>query len=93
MYLEGYLIVKKVKFKGSARFVQKKPALNKDEISIAIYCNIPDELFLKPQLSFNITVPKEAVPKKEISAEVVGNIQQIIQQNLGIEVQLISPNN
>jgi len=93
--LSGYLVVKKGSrtWKTSARFVQKAPSLSPNEISIKIPCNLPDELFTRPQLKFNIDVPKEAVPQKEITAEVVGNIQELIKQNLGIDIKLISETN
>jgi|GEM_PF-2465383 len=91
--LQGYLVVKKKLQpygKLSARFVHKAPALAKDEISIKIECNIPNELFSRPQLKFNLNIPKEAIPQKEINAEVVGNIQDLIQKNMGIEVTLVA---
>lgn len=92
MDLSGYLVVKKGERWNSnnARFVKKKPALSSREIAIKIECEIPDALFYQPQLKFKISVPKEAVPQKEISAEVVGNIQELIQQNTGFEVKLIT---
>lgn len=90
--LSGYLVVAKGKqyWKVSGRFVTKAPALASNEIAIKIECNLPDELFTRPQLKFKIDVPKEAVPQKEISADVSGNIKDLIQQNLGIDITLIA---
>lgn len=96
MKLTGYLIIKKGKsnWKGNtARFVKTTPRLDPNEISIRLECEIPDALFTVPQLKFNIQVPNEAVPQKEINAEVVGNIQQLIQQSTGFEVKLIVQSN
>lgn len=91
MQLSGYLVIQKQRFgKTNARFVKTSPGLRSNEISVKLECEIPDALFTVPQLKFNITVPKEAVPKKEINAEVIGNIQQLIQQSTGFEVKLIA---
>lgn len=91
--LDGYLILtinRQRHGQLSARFVSKSPALDRSEIAVKIKVDIPKEFFERPQLQFNISVPDEAVPKQEITAEVVGNIQNLIQQNLGIDVKLIS---
>jgi hypothetical protein len=91
MQLSGYLVITKGKgWKNSAKFVKTAPSLRSNEISVKLECEIPDALFTVPQLKFNIKVPKEAVPQKEISADVVGNIQQLIQQSTGFEVKLIA---
>ena len=93
MKLSGYLVVKKPnKSWGNpiARFVKKAPALDPKEISIKVECNIPDELFTRPQLKFKIDIPKESIPQKEITADVIGNIQELIQSNLGIGIKLIA---
>lgn len=91
--LSGYLIVSKSRpryWKVSGRFVSKAPALGSNEIAIKVECNLPDELFTRPQLKFKIDVPKEAVHLKEINAEVIGNVKDIIQNNLGISITLIA---
>lgn len=92
MKLSGYLVVRQPKGwrTPTAKFVVKKPAIDSNEIAIKIECNIPDELFTRPQLKFIIDIPKEAVHQKEISAEVVGNIKELIQQNTGLEIKLIT---
>lgn len=95
MNLSGYLVIKKSEHRygsgaGSAKFVSKKPTVAANEIAVKIECNIPDELFSRPQLKFQIDIPKEAVPQKEISAEVIGNLKELIQQNTGLTISLIS---
>jgi len=52
--------------------------------------SLPDELFSRPQLKFKIDIPKEAVPQKEINAEVAGNIQQLIKDNMGIQLTIVA---
>lgn len=95
MKLSGFLVVKKgINFGGdSARFVKTQPSLGPREISIKLECEIPNEMFVAPQLKFKINVPPEAVPQKEISAEVVGNIQEIIKQNTGLSITLFTQEN
>jgi len=91
MNLSGYLVVKKLqRWKANARFVQKAPALDSNEIAIKVEVNLPDELFSRPQLKFKIDIPKEAVPQKEINAEVAGNIQQLIKDNMGIQLTIVA---
>lgn len=93
MTLEGYLVIKKAN-RGwnnlTARFSKTNPSLDSGEISVKIECELPNELFERPQLKFKIDIPKGAVPQKEITADVRGNIQELIQQNLGITVTLVS---
>lgn len=95
MKLSGYLVVKKAKGhrEPTARFVKTAPGLDYNEISIKVECNLPDELFTRPQLKFKIDIPQESIPQKEITAEVIGNVQELIQSNLGIEIKLISETN
>lgn len=93
MKLSGYLVVKKARKhygEPTARFVKTAPSLDVNEISVKVECNLPDELFTRPQLKFKIDIPKESVPQKEITAEVIGNVQELIQSNLGIEIKLIA---
>lgn len=94
MNLEGYLVVTKHvnKYGLAGRFTKNKPALAANEIAIRVSCDIPLALFSRPALKFNISIPKEAVPQREITAEVVGNIQELIQQNTGFDVKLITEN-
>lgn len=92
MELSGYLVIKKgERWKSTnARFCKTKPSLSPNEIAVKIECEIPDQLFTRPELKFKIKVPKEAVPQREISAEVIGNVEDLIKQNMGFDVRLIS---
>lgn len=94
--LEGYLIVGKAKQrygKLTGKFVTKSPALASNEIAIKVKVSLPEELFTRPQLKFNINIPEEAVPQKEIDAEVIGNIKELVEVGLGMEIHLISNTN
>jgi len=70
--VSGYLVVsKKQKQWGvSCRFTSKKPSLGPNEIAVNLEMEIPDDLFIRPQLKFSIKILKEASLQREITAEV-----------------------
>lgn len=64
------------------------PKLDADEVAVKVNLELPDALFDKPSLEAKIVVPKEAVSKPVITADVIDNVQDIIKQNTGFEVRL-----
>jgi hypothetical protein len=73
----------------SSRMTKGNPnTLDFDEIAVKVAIEIPDQLFERPDFQAQITVPKEAVNQPIINTAVIENIQNIIQQNIGIEVRL-----
>ncbi len=88
MQISKYLVIKKCSvWKASARITDKKPSLHPDEIAIYLSINIPDTLFQRPALKAEIKIEEKLVPA-QISADVIDNIQQIIQENLNVKVEL-----
>lgn len=88
MQVNKYLIIKKFSgWKAAARITDKKPSLHPDEIAIYLSINIPDTLFQRPALKAEIKIEDKLVPA-QISADVIDNIQQIIQENLNIKVEI-----
>jgi hypothetical protein len=88
MQISKYLIVKKCNsWKASARVTDKKPSLHPDEVAIYLTINIPDTLFQRPALKAEIKIDENTVPS-QISAEVIDNVKQIIQDNLGMTIEI-----
>lgn len=89
--LEGYLIVKKSGRKYGtcvARWSTKKPALKSDEVAVKIGMEMPDEVFIKPQLQATIKVPSSAVSKPVISAEIQDNIREAVMRSTGVDLTI-----
>jgi hypothetical protein len=85
MKISFYLIVNS---KGTVKTTKNRPGLNWDEISMKVNLELPAGLFQKPQLSADIKIPDEAATPTEITADVVENVRQAIEQASGMEVKL-----
>lgn len=88
MKIQNYLIVKS---NGSVRVTKNKPALDFSEIAIHLNINVPDSLFKKPQLSATIDIQESQITPQVITAEIADNIRDLVQQNLGIELKIVQP--
>jgi hypothetical protein len=58
------------------------------EVAIKVTVNVPDALFERPQLQARIVVPDSAVSKPVIDATVLDNIQQVLNQQLGLDIRV-----
>lgn len=72
----------------TTRTCKSQPDLKYNEISIKCNLELPDEIFKKPVLTASIVVPDKAINRKPIDAELTNNIEQVLQQNLGMEIKL-----
>ncbi len=77
-----------VNSRGSVRTTKKRPALELDEISIALNLELPDALFTRPQLSADIKIPDEAAATEIISTEVVEDVREAVKQATGMELNI-----
>lgn len=96
VHVEGFLAIG-VSFKRWAqgdtprvRFTKNKPALDADEIAIAIKLELPVGLFKKPTLNATLVVPPEKAPT-ELSIEMQSDIARIIREQTGIHVTISAP--
>ncbi|HEX9987058.1 MAG TPA: hypothetical protein VGE45_01065 [Chloroflexia bacterium] len=80
-----YLVVTR---NGAVDVYKKTPSVRADQVSVRCQLQIPQALFERPHLSATIVVPEEAARPTEISAEVLGNWQEAIQQATGLDIQL-----
>jgi hypothetical protein len=87
---EFYLAVKKKRGWSAltARLTNKSPSLVSGEVAIKVTVNVPDALFERPQLQARIVVPDSAVSKPVIDATVLDNIQQVLNQQLGLDIRV-----
>lgn len=85
MIVNFYLIVNK---NGAVRTVKTSPSLAFNEIAIQLSLNLPAQLFMKPKLTAEITIPPEAAAPEILPVEVVDNVRDAIQQATGLAVQL-----
>lgn len=90
MQISQYIIVKKKSgYRGYAsRMTKSSPALASNEVAVKVMLELPDAIFEKPTFEAKVVVPKDAISKPVIEAEVVDNVQDIIKQNTGFDVKL-----
>ncbi len=62
--------------------------MSSDEVAIFLRIELPNALFEKPQLIADIKVPASAVPKNEITAEVIDNVEEAIKTATGLEMRV-----
>ena len=89
MKIKRFLVIgKKPRQKAMARLSVNPPSMESHEVAIQLTIDVPDELFVKPQLSAQITVPKDAISPPVIDAEVVDNIQAVVSKELGVNLEI-----
>ena len=89
MQINRFLIIGKEKNrKASARLTTNKPYLNSHEIAVALKLDIPDELFIRPQLEASIKVDPKNVNPVVIESEVINNIKETISKELGVDLSI-----
>ena len=95
MKISQYIIIKKNERWSrqgyfNSRLTQKKPALAANEVAVRVELDLPDAVFSKPAFEATIKVPESAVSKPVINAEVIDNVENIIQQTTGFTVKLVA---
>lgn len=75
--------------KPSVRVVKTLPRCDPHEIPIWINVALPESLFKRPRLQASIQVPESQAPIT-ITPEVQQNIAQVVQEQLGIHLQISS---
>ena len=88
---EGYLCFKpsgRAFGQLASRMTKTRPGLHPNEIAVSISVELPDGLFDQPQLSASITIPEDKVGCPTIAAEVVDNIQEVVQEKLGVALTI-----
>lgn len=91
MNIECYLIIHRPKgqyVKPRIRMTAKQPSLQSRERAVKVSLQMPDALWEEPELRASIVVPDDAVSKPVIDAQVLDNIQEILNQQLGINLQI-----
>lgn len=85
MTIQKYLVINN---RGSARIVERVPALKGNEVAMRLELSLPDELFQRPIVKASISIPKTAVPQVKLDATVTDNVQRIIQEVTGLEMHV-----
>lgn len=91
MKLKRYLVIKK---NGSTRVTKQAPSIEWDEVYMLLNIEIPDKVFDRPLLQATITIDDKAIQPALITAEVVSDVENIIETRTGFEVKMevINPN-
>ena len=98
--LSFYLVIKRTKqYRYSTgnlsvvKTTRTAPAIKANEIAIKINMKLPETLFERPQLQANINIDEKKVSPKIIEADVLENITEIVEQQLGIDltINLVEP--
>ena len=86
--IEGYCYMI-INSKGRVRTTKHKPDLQYDEVAVRLAFALPEIMFARPLLQAKVSVSEAAVAPREISPEVVINTAELIEQQLGMKVQLV----
>jgi hypothetical protein len=66
----------------------KGTSMASNAVPIKLALEIPDELFSKPQLQATIKIDKNKVSAPVIDAEVLDNITEMINKQLGVDLKI-----
>jgi hypothetical protein len=88
MEFSGYLCLRKSGWKLSGRLSVKRPSLASGEVPLKISVQVPDALFVTPQLRATITIPDSAVTPPTLNAQVLDNVREVLQQQTGMSVTI-----
>lgn len=84
-----YLVLRRGKWRFlKARLATKPPSLAPGERAVRINVEVPDALFLTPAIEARVIVPESAVSAPVIKAAVLDNIQQLVEQQLGVKLEI-----
>lgn len=76
--------------KPSIRTAKLRPTCAPHEVAVYLNVELPEALFKRPNLSATISVPEAQAPIT-ITPEVQQNIARVIQEQLGITLQITAP--
>lgn len=76
--------------KPTVRTMKTKPSVAPHEVAVWINVELPEALFKRPNLSATISVPESSAPIT-ITPEVQENIARVVQEQLGITLQISAP--
>lgn len=67
---------------------RSKPKTEANEIAVKLNLQIPNALFVKPDLVFNVEIPENAAVIPPITAEVKDNLVEVLSKQIGQTVHL-----
>lgn len=89
---EGVLYVVARKKRGYSnltfRSTLQPPDVVAGEVALRLVVELPDALFVRPQLTARIVVPKESVTPPNVDATVLDNVREAIQAQTGLDVRV-----
>lgn len=74
--------------RGSVRHTKNAPSTRADEVALKVSFKLPKALFARPVVRATVTVDEKAIAPKDISPEVLVNTATLIEQSLGMKVEL-----
>lgn len=77
-------------YKADLKLVQKAKgtSMASNAVAIKVTLDIPDSIFIKPQLQATIKIDKNSVSPPVIEAEVLDNITEMLNKQLGIDLKI-----
>lgn len=92
---ETFYLVLAMKHNGwglTGRLTARRPSLSRNEICVELKVQVPKALFSRPALKALVSVPKDApAGSSVITAEVANNVRELLQQQLGMRVEVTVP--
>jgi len=85
-----YLVIRRGRYWSElkARITTSEPKLDADERVLKLNVCVPRAIFNTPTLQATVTVPEEVISQPVITAQVLDNVKEIIEQQTGLSVQV-----
>lgn len=94
MYINKYLVItpsaQKYSGKAGVKLIDKlgRGSIPSNAVVLKLNLELPDALFQKPQLEATIKVNSDQVSKPVITPDVIENIREVLQKNMGIDLTI-----
>lgn len=73
---------------GSLTVTKSKPNTSANEIAVKLDIEIPNSLFVKPTLNFEMTIPEDSVAIPVLNVEAQQNLAELLSEQIGQRVHL-----
>lgn len=70
------------------KLVERTPTLKGNEVALRLQIEIPDAFFQRPILDAKFQIPKDAVPTVTISPEMIGDIEKLVKEKVGLDIHI-----
>lgn len=85
MTIDKFLIINS---RGTITIREREPRLAGDEIALRLKLWVPNEMFKRPILLAEMSIPNEAIPKGTVTPEIATNVEKLIKEATGLTMNV-----